>query len=89
MPSLATLAQLSKSNRYTACVASTRKVHADDVWKQVMNNLGVEPVNAPTSSKIDKAPTSVAHVASAKSKTTFLDLPLETQKEIFRYVCIL
>jgi hypothetical protein len=89
------LTHLNKLNRYRGGVLPVKKVHADDVWTKVLDQLGVEPLSAPTrSTKALKATTSMAastkaHAEGATRRLTILDLPSETQKEIFKHVRIL
>ena len=82
-------------SNYRDGVMPARKLHSEDVWDKVMDKLEVEPLRSPTtsSSKDRKATTSMATTTLARSggaemKRSILDLPLETQKDIFRYVCI-
>jgi hypothetical protein len=99
MPSQAALAsapsggfQLQKPLRYGSGVTSKKKVHTDDVWARVLDQLGVEPRSAPTSSTraltatTSMAASSDSYATGAKAKVAFLDLPLETQKEVFKHV---
>jgi hypothetical protein len=84
----------NKLNGYRNGVAPVKKVHADEVWAKVLDQLGVELLSAPTSStKAVKATTSMAasteaHAVGAKERLTFSDLPVETQQEVFSYVRI-
>jgi hypothetical protein len=84
----------SKQSRRKSATPIT-KLQEDDVWRRVLDGLGLEPLS---SNRISPAPTTMDSVATeamasptaaatpGAKKVTILDLPSETQKDIFKHV---
>jgi hypothetical protein len=85
-------------------VTPIANLHENDVWQRTFKLLGLQPLTpfpdvAPDqdnssrslemASAIDIEAPAVESTEPKKSKITILDLPAETQKEIFRHVSIL
>ena len=86
-------------------VTPIANLHENDVWQRTFNLLGLEPLNpfpdlnlkeAPCSLNLEMASTTDIVAPSEemakpeKPKITILDLPSETQKDIFKHVsCVL
>ncbi|KAG0649350.1 hypothetical protein D0Z07_4444 [Hyphodiscus hymeniophilus] len=76
------------------CFTPRAKVDAEDAWQRTLNIMGLEMLSSnkgqPAATAMASAsgissPISGPSLAHAKTKMTILDLPSETQKEIFKH----
>jgi hypothetical protein len=72
------------------------KLYQEDVWRRILDVMGLEPLSSnhasPTtieSGAAEAMASPTAAPAAGAKKVTILDLPSETQKDIFKHVSIL
>jgi hypothetical protein len=84
----------SKQSRRKTATPVT-KLQEEDVWRRVLDALGLEPLSsnrispAPPTMEPEAAEAMASPTAAATpgvKKVTILDLPSETQKDIFKHV---
>jgi hypothetical protein len=84
----------SKQTRRKGATPIT-KLHQDDVWCRILDVMGLEPLSSnhasPTATNTEAAEAMASPTAApapGTKKITILDLPSETQKDIFKHVSI-
>ncbi len=77
----------SSKNSRRKGVKPIAKQDQDDVWMRKLDSLGLEPLNSPRPAAMElSTASSIEAPTSGVRKLSILDLPAETQTEIFKNV---